>query len=73
MLISYILLGLSAVVTFGIIVYLFAKLTPAVIPQNLVGFFTGILWTALWIAILFYVASFLIMFFAPELMDLITG
>lgn len=68
MLLMYILLGLSAIVTFGIIGYLFTKLTPAVIPANLLGFFMGILWTALWAAIVFYVGSALIIFFVPDLL-----
>ena len=47
---------LSAVLTFGVIGYLFTKLTPNVIPANLAGFFGGILWAALGVATAFYAA-----------------
>lgn len=59
----YILFGLSALVSLGFILYLYAKLTPNVIPANLAGFFAGILWTALFGWGILQVITFLLLFF----------
>jgi hypothetical protein len=60
---EYILLGVSLVVSIGIIIYLFVSLTPHVIPANLVGFFFGILWVALGFSVVVHIVLFLVQFF----------
>ena len=53
---DWVVLGLSALFTFGVIEILFNKLTPNTIPERLSNFFTRILWTARGAAIAFYAA-----------------
>ena len=53
---DWIVFGLSAVFTFAIVEILFKKLTPDVIPKNLVDFFAEIVWKARGATIAFYAA-----------------
>ena len=55
---QYIVLGIAFLATLGIILFLFKKLTPDNTPQNLSGFFFGILKLAIGIIIAVYAALF---------------
>ncbi len=55
----YILLGIGFIGTLIIIGYLFSKLTPNNVPENLAGFFSSILKMAIALAIALYAGLFL--------------